>query len=347
MKVAVYGAGSWGTALASVFAVNGHETVLWARKQAVCDEVNETRHNHRYLPEALLPQTLRATVDPSAAGAGAQLCVFCVPSSAVAELAQEIRACLPAQALIGHAVKGFDLPTKRRMSEVLLDAIPDAKHRLCVIAGPSHAEEVVARMPTTIVVAGYQKSTAQTCQDALMNQYMRVYTNPDVVGTELGGSLKNIIALAVGMADGLGFGDNAKAALITRGLTEIARLGMQMGASMLTFAGLSGIGDLFVTCSSRHSRNFRAGRLIGQGLSVDAALTEVGMAVEGVPTTRAALALAVDYGVEMPITSNLARVLFEGSHPVDAVEQLMGRARSHEIEEVANADVASKWEIDL
>lgn len=180
-----------------------------------------------------------------------------------------------------------------------------------------------------------------------MNQYLRVYTNPDVVGAELGGSLKNIIALAVGIVDGLGFGDNAKAALVTRGLTEIARLGVKMGASLLTFSGLSGIGDVFVTCTSQHSRNFRTGRLIGLGRDLPSALAEVGMAVEGVPTTKATVRLAADYDVEMPITEALAGILFEGQDPETALRQLMGRARSHEIEEIAESDVAPAWKIDL
>ncbi|WDL97132.1 NAD(P)H-dependent glycerol-3-phosphate dehydrogenase [Alicyclobacillus sp. ALC3] len=346
MKVAIYGAGSWGTALASVFAANGHDTVLWARSDTVCDEINERQTNHRYLPDAQLPGHLKATVDLDVASKDAELCVLCVPSAAVSSMVTTVAPFLPRHALIGHAVKGFDAASKRTVSQVLLDAVLDAKQRLFVIAGPSHAEEVVARMPTTLVVAGYGRATAESAQDALMNQYMRVYTNPDVIGAELGGALKNIIALSVGLADGLGFGDNAKAALITRGLTEIARLGVRMGASLLTFAGLAGIGDVFVTCSSRHSRNFRAGRLLGQGYSLPEALDAVGMVVEGVPTTQTTVTLSKDYGVEMPITNALASVLFEGQDPVKAVEQLMGRARSHEIEEVASADIAPKWEID-
>lgn len=346
MKVAVYGAGSWGTALASVYATNGHDTIVWARNAEVCDEINRRHYNSRYLPNAELPEHVRATMDLRAACEHADICVLCVPSAAVASLIDVLAPYLPEGALIGHAVKGFDAGSRRRVSEVLLDAAPHAKERLFVIAGPSHAEEVVARMPTTVVVAGYSRATAEACQDALMNQYMRVYTNPDVVGAELGGALKNIIALSVGLADGLGFGDNAKAALITRGLTEIARLGVRLGASLLTFAGLAGIGDVFVTCASRHSRNFRAGKLLGQGHSLTSALQEVGMVVEGVPTTQTALFLAKDYGVEMPITHALSAVLFDGQDPTTAVEQLMGRARSHEIEEVANADIAPKWEID-
>lgn len=347
MKVAVIGAGSWGTALASVFADNGHDSILWARDAGVAAEIADRRTNHKYLPGATLSTAMHCTDLLSTAVAAADVVVFCVPSSSAADVVQHVASFIPARAVVAHAIKGFDVHTKYRMSELIAQRVPNALRRMCVIAGPSHAEEVVAKMPTTLVSAAYARTTAETVQDALMNQTIRVYTNPDVVGTELGGALKNIIALAVGVADGLNFGDNAKAALITRGLTEISRLGVKMGASLLTFAGLSGIGDIFVTCTSLHSRNFRAGRLIGQGRSLDAALTEVGMVVEGVPTTRVAVQLAADHHIEMPITEALAGILFNGNDPETAVRQLMGRARSHEIEEVGAGDIAPAWKIDL
>ncbi|MDQ0188490.1 NAD(P)H-dependent glycerol-3-phosphate dehydrogenase [Alicyclobacillus cycloheptanicus] len=347
MKVAVFGAGSWGTGLASVFAANGHETVLWARNPKIAAEIRHVHTNQRYLPGASLPAALDSTDSMDAAAAGAGLVVVCVPSSSIGAVIHDIALRVPRGALIAHAVKGFDRATRQRVSEVIAREVPDAESRLCVIAGPSHAEEVVAQMPTTIVCAAYCRQTAEAVQDALMNQYMRVYTNPDVVGAELGGTLKNIIALAVGVADGLGFGDNAKAALITRGLTEISRLGVRMGASLLTFAGLSGIGDVFVTCTSRHSRNFRTGRLIGQGKRLEEALAEVGMAVEGVPTTQTTVELAREYNVEMPITEKLAGILFEHMDPAKAVRELMSRARNHEIEEIAVSDIAPAWKIDF
>ncbi len=343
MKAVVLGAGSWGTALATVLCDNGHDTVLWAKRQALCDEINVRHTNEKYLPGAKLPKALCASSDLTEALAGRDIVIFAVPSAAMVDVVSAVSPLLPNDGVIAHAVKGFDVKTGRRMSEVLLAAYPDLDRRLAVITGPSHAEEVVAQMPTTIVVAAYERDTAELLQDALMNSYFRVYTNPDVVGAELGGSLKNIIALGVGMADGLGFGDNAKAALMTRGLAEIARLGMKMGASPLTFAGLSGVGDLIVTCTSRHSRNFRAGRLLGQGLSLDEALHKVGMVVEGVRTVQATVELAAQHQVEMPIARALFDVLFAGKRPQEAVEELMGRERGHEMEEVAREALPPKW----
>ncbi|MCL6547482.1 MAG: NAD(P)H-dependent glycerol-3-phosphate dehydrogenase [Alicyclobacillus sp.] len=342
VNTAVLGAGSWGTALASVLAENGHRCVLWARREEVARDIRIRHQNPRYLPDAVLPSSLMATSDLDRALDGADLVLFVVPSTSMPELVRAVAPKLGTRALVCHAVKGFERQTGRRMSELLADALPGGEGRIAVVTGPSHAEEVVRRLPTTLVAASTCRATAEQVQDALMNPYLRVYTNPDVVGVELGGSLKNIIALAVGVADGLGFGDNAKAALITRGLAEIARLGSQLGAYPLTFAGLSGVGDLIVTCTSRHSRNLRAGRLIGQGLGVQEALAQVGMAVEGVPTTDAAYRLARRHQVEMPITEALWHVLFQGASPTGAVEALMGRERGHEMEEVAK-ELTPSW----
>lgn len=343
MKATVLGSGSWGTALASVLATNGHTTYIWGRQPQIASDINQNHRNARYLKDATLPTSLLATVDLQEALDGAGLVVYAVASQGMSEVVHQTGPYMADNTLIAHAVKGFDLPTRMRMSQVLEQAFPENKRKIAVITGPSHAEEVVAGLPTTLVVASPYRVTAEHVQDALMNPVLRVYTNPDVVGAELGGSLKNIIALGVGIADGLGFGDNAKAALMTRGLAEIARLGTKMGASPLTFAGLSGVGDLIVTCTSLHSRNFRTGRLLGQGLKLNQALAQIGMAVEGIPTTRAAMQLAREYGAEMPITEALAGVLFEGKNPADAVEDLMGRARSHEIEEVAREKMSPKW----
>jgi len=343
MKVAVLGAGSWGTAIASVFTQNGHDTTLYARRQNLADELCTMHTNHRYLPNIQLPFALSGTSHIAHACEGADLIVFSVPSAAMHELVIASSQFIPVTAHVAHAVKGFDGDTTRRMSELIETHVPQVGHRVVVIAGPSHAEEVVTQLPTTIVVASHSQSAAEYIQDAMMNQFFRVYTNPDVVGAEIGGSLKNIIALAVGIADGLGFGDNAKAALMTRGLAEIARLGIRMGASALTFSGLSGVGDLIVTCTSRHSRNFRTGRLLGQGVTLEEALRHVGMAVEGIPTTRVAFKLAQKFCIEMPITAVLHQVLFESKTPRSAVEELMGRARSHEVEEVAEARIRVQW----
>ncbi|MCL6515578.1 NAD(P)H-dependent glycerol-3-phosphate dehydrogenase [Alicyclobacillus sp.] len=343
MNVAVLGAGSWGTALAMVLTANGHRTTLWARRREVADEIRIHRTNHHYLPGVRLPNELAVTDDARAALADARLVVYVVPSATMASVVEHTRDFVPADALLAHAVKGFDPATHRRMSEVILAAHPGSTARVCALTGPSHAEEVAQGMPTTLVAAAYSRRTAETVQDALMNNALRVYTNPDVVGAELGGALKNIIALGVGIADGLGYGDNAKAALMTRGLAEISRLGRAMGASPLTFAGLSGVGDLIVTCTSRHSRNFRAGRLLGQGRPLSEVLHEIGMVVEGVTATRAAVEIAAEHGVEMPISRAIHQVLFDGKTPEEAVDDLMGRERGRELEEVARDLVPPDW----
>lgn len=345
MKVSVLGAGSWGTALAAVLAWNGHDTRLWARGDDIVYHINHNHTNGKYLKGIALPDHLVATSSLQDAMDGSDLIIFAIASEAMGSTVEKAEPFFSKRAVLAHAVKGFDVPTKRRMSEILLGAgaIP---RKICVISGPSHAEEVVQKLPTTLVVSSPSRETAEIVQDSLMNNSLRVYTNPDVVGTELGGTLKNIIALGVGITHGLGFGDNAKAALMTRGLAEITRLGVAMGASPLTFAGLSGVGDLIVTCTSQHSRNFRAGKLIGQGYAVEQAVQEIGMVVEGIRTTDAAISIARDYRVEMPITEAIFEVLFRGQRPLPAVERLMGRERSHEIEDVVNQDMSLTWQME-
>ncbi|RIV25656.1 NAD(P)H-dependent glycerol-3-phosphate dehydrogenase [Alicyclobacillaceae bacterium I2511] len=343
MNITVLGAGSWGTALASLLSENGHQVTLWARRPELCVEIATYHENHHYLPNAQLSNQLRTTHSLQNALQNAQLVLFAVASAGMSDVVKSAAPWIPQDAWIVHAVKGFDVQSKLRMSQIILQQLPWVEPHLSVIAGPSHAEEVIRHMPTTLVVAGYAQEAAEVVQDALMNHYLRVYTNPDVTGAELGGTLKNIIALGVGIADGLGFGDNAKAALMTRGLAEITRLGIQMGASVLTFAGLSGVGDLIVTCTSQHSRNFRAGRLLGQGASLTETLSAVGMVVEGVKSTQVAVLLAQDYQVNMPIAQVIYEVLFSGKLPKQAVGELMNRERAHEIEEVARAAMAPKW----
>ncbi|GGJ10256.1 glycerol-3-phosphate dehydrogenase [NAD(P)+] [Alicyclobacillus cellulosilyticus] len=342
MRIAVLGAGSWGTAIATLLSRNGHDVRLWGRQSAAVDDINFRHENHRYLPGVRLPDQLLATTDLAWALAGAQTVFFVVPSTAMREVSRQAARFIPADALLVHAVKGFDVASGQRMSEVLQEETGWDTRRMAVVSGPSHAEEVVRGYPTTVVVASVCQETAETVQDVLMSATFRVYTNPDVVGAELGGSLKNIIAIGVGIADGLGYGDNAKAALMTRGLAEIARLGIKMGASPWTFAGLAGVGDLIVTCTSRHSRNFRAGRLLASGLSLADAMNEVGMAVEGVPATKVAVALAARHEVDMPITQATYDVLFGGKSPQDAVKELMGRPRAHEVEDVA-VPLYARW----
>lgn len=334
-RVAVLGAGSWGTALATVLAENGCEVTLWARRQAVADEINHSRTNEKYLPGISLPKRIYASTSIPDAVRGKDLVLFVVPSHSMRDIAVRASRWIRADALIVHASKGFEVGTWKRMSEVLKEELSQELHsNIAVLSGPSHAEEVIKKLPTTVVVASEQQETAEEVQAIFINSYFRVYTNPDMIGVEVGGALKNIIALASGLADGLGFGDNSKAALITRGLAEITRLGSAMGAKPITFVGLAGVGDLVVTCTSRHSRNWRAGHMLSQGKKLEQVLEEMGMVVEGVKTTRAAHALSRLYQVEMPLTEQLYAVLFEGKDPEQAVKDLMARGRTGELEEI-------------
>lgn len=344
-QVAVIGAGSFGTALANVLADKDCTVDLYARREELVREINEQHTNQRYLPDVQLNPHVRASASLSDVLAGKERVLIVTPSSAFRETVQAMRPHLSPNALVAHATKGFDVETGQRMSEVMEEELADHdRTRFAVVSGPSHAEEVSRRMPTTLVAASRSQATAQAFQDLLMTSYLRIYTNPDVIGTELGGSLKNIIALGAGMSDGLGYGDNSKAALMTRGLTEIARLGTELGASQMTFAGLAGLGDLIATCTSKHSRNWRAGYALGQGKSLAEVLERIGMVVEGVRAAKAAYAVAQKLGVDMPITKAINQLLFEGKAPAVAVEDLMGRRRIHEMEEVAEFH-AMKWEV--
>ncbi|HZG85227.1 NAD(P)H-dependent glycerol-3-phosphate dehydrogenase [Paenibacillus sp.] len=334
-KATVFVAGSWGTALASVLADNGLDVLLWTRNEAQAAEINERGTNEKYVPGAKLPAGIRATTDLEAAARHGEALVFVAPSSALRDVARRAKPFVRDDQLIVHATKGFETETLHRMSTVLEEELELREPRgVVVLSGPSHAEEVIQRSPTTVVVASTTPSLAEAAQDLFITPSFRVYTNPDVAGVEIAGALKNIIALGAGMSDGLGYGDNAKAALLTRGLAEIGRLGVAMGANPLTFAGLAGVGDLVVTCTSRHSRNWRAGYMLAQGRPLDDVLSSLGMVVEGVRTTKASMALAERYGVELPIASELHAVLFQGKDPRAAVEDLMGRGRTHEIEHI-------------
>jgi glycerol-3-phosphate dehydrogenase (NAD(P)+) len=342
-KVAVLVAGSWGTAIASVLTENEHEVVLWSRNRQQVDEINTEHRNRRFLGDAELSPGLRATDSMEEALRGASAVVIVAPSGAMREVAAQMNPFLDSSTLVIHATKGFETGTLLRMSSVLAESLRNYDpNRIVVLSGPSHAEEVIGRKPTTVVVAANDLEAAEQAQDLLITSYFRVYTNPDIVGVELGGALKNIIALGAGLSDGLGFGDNAKAALLTRGLAEIARLGTAMGANQLTFAGLAGIGDLVVTCNSKHSRNWRAGYMLAQGQPIEEVLQQMGMVVEGVKTTQAAYALSAQHGITMPITNELYHVLFSGKDPKTAVEDLMGRGRTHEMEDVARGG-AMNW----
>ncbi|MBO8163024.1 MAG: NAD(P)H-dependent glycerol-3-phosphate dehydrogenase [Brevibacillus sp.] len=335
-KIAVIGAGSWGTALASVCADNRHQVTLWVRDSRMVDEINTHHTNRKYLPDVTLAPSIRANSDLKAVVCEADAVLLVLPSHAMRQVVRQLAPFLPQHVLLIHATKGLELDTLKRMSQVIREEVPkSAGERLVVLTGPSHAEEVVRRSPTTVVVASECAASGKQAQELLNNSYFRVYTNPDLVGAEIAGALKNVIALGAGLSDGLGFGDNAKAALITRGLTEISRLGVKLGANPLTFSGLAGVGDLVVTCTSRHSRNWRAGYMLGQGHKLEDVLDQMGMVVEGVRTTKAAMALSKREEVRMPITWLLYKILFEGTSPRCGVEELMGRDATMEMEDLA------------
>lgn len=332
-RATVFVAGSWGTALATVLADNGLDVLLWTRDERHAAQLNDSRMNEKYVPGVPLPDNIRATANMEEAVAHGDALVFVAPSSATRSVARAAQPFVRSEQLIVHATKGFETDSLSRMSRVIAEELPQcAAGDIVVLSGPSHAEEVICRSPTTVVVASGNQARAEATQDLFFTPDFRVYTNPDVAGVEIAGALKNIIAIGAGMSDGLGFGDNAKAALLTRGLAEISRLGVAMGANPLTFAGLAGVGDLVVTCTSRHSRNWRAGHALAQGQPLEDVLRQMGMVVEGVKTTKAAVSLGREHGVELPIAAELHAVLFDGKNPRAAVEDLMGRGRTREDE---------------
>lgn len=334
-KVVVLGAGSWGTALSIVLAENGHNCLLWSHREDQANEINEYHSNEKYLPGTVLPKSLKATSSLQEAAIHGKIVVMAVPTKGIREVCRNIKEWIQEPILFVHVSKGIEPDSLKRISEVMREELPaDLIEEIVVLSGPSHAEEVVLKHPTTVTAACENILYAEKVQDLFMHGYFRVYTNSDVIGVEMGGALKNIIALAAGITDGLGYGDNAKAALITRGLAEIARLGTKMGANPLTFSGLTGIGDLIVTCTSVHSRNWRAGSMLGKGMKLDEVLDQMGMVVEGVRTTKAAYQLSEFYDVPMPITSALYSVLFEQVDPKSAVDQLMDRVKKHEMEDL-------------
>ncbi len=331
-KVAVVGSGSWGTALAVMLGKNGHRVCLWSWFEEEAKNLAKNRENKEFLPGVKIPDNVECLWDLEKCINGAEIIISAVPSHAVRNMAKKMKAYVKKDQIIVNVAKGLEDDTLLRLSEVIEDEIQGVK--VAVLSGPSHAEEVGKELPTTCVVAAKEREVAEKIQDVFMNPTFRVYTNPDIVGVELGGALKNIIALCAGVIDGLGFGDNTKAALMTRGIAEIARLGLAMGARIETFAGLSGIGDLIVTCTSQHSRNRKAGILIGQGKSVEETLKEVHMVVEGVHTSKAAYDIAKKYEVDMPIVNEAYEVLFNNKNPKEAVVDLMMRNKKHEIEEI-------------
>lgn len=333
-KVAIIGAGSWATALAQVLAQNDHSVALWSRRKELALLINQGE-NSRYLPGVKLNSNISATTDLAEVLQGASAVVFGVPSHSFRDLLKNSLPHIKNDTVVINVAKGLEESSLSRLSEVFAEeAGTAALGRYAVLSGPSHAEEVGQNIPTALVAASQDMATAEYVQDLFMSQDFRVYTNPDIIGVELGGALKNIIALGTGIADGLGFGDNTKAAMMTRGLAEITRLGHSMGANLLTFAGLAGVGDLIVTCTSMHSRNRRCGIEIGRGKSLEEAVESVQMVVEGVRTTKVAYQLAKQQGVEMPITDQTYKVLFENLSPREAVLNLMGRGKKLEVEEI-------------
>ena len=327
-KVSVLGAGSWGTALSVVLSDNGHEVTVWSIDENEISMLCECREHKDKLPGVKLPEQMIFTTDLKEACHNKDLLVLAVPSVYTRSTAQLMSPHIEKDQIIVNVAKGIEEASLMTLSEILESEIPCAK--IAVMSGPSHAEEVGRKIPTTCVVGARKKETAEFVQNIFMNNVFRVYISPDVLGIELGGALKNVVALAAGMADGLGYGDNTKAALITRGIAEISRLGVAMGGKAETFAGLTGIGDLVVTCASVHSRNRKAGVLIGQGKTMDEAMKEVHMIVEGVYSAKAAKALALKYNVEVPIIDKVNKVLFENVSVKDAVSELMQRQRKGE-----------------
>jgi glycerol-3-phosphate dehydrogenase (NAD(P)+) len=332
-QIAVIGAGGWGTAIALVLAKKGHKIRLWARRQDFCEHLNKTRENTSYLPGVLLPANIMFTSSMEEAVTDSDVVVTATPAKAVRDTATAYKPYLGSAAIVVSLSKGFEQDTYLRSSEVICQ-VTGKRDQVVVLSGPNHAEEVARDIPTATVIAGYNKEIAEEAQEVFMTPKLRVYTNPDIIGVEVAGALKNIIALAAGVCDGLGYGDNTKAALMTRGIAEIARLGIKMGADSLTFAGLAGIGDLIATCTSKHSRNWRTGFALGKGESLDHILERTGMVVEGVATTDTASKLAQRLGVTMPITDALRAVIFDGKSPHLAVTDLMLRGKTNELEEI-------------
>ncbi|MBE5831335.1 MAG: NAD(P)H-dependent glycerol-3-phosphate dehydrogenase [Butyrivibrio sp.] len=331
-EIGIIGAGSWGIALAYLLSKNGHKVVVWSRSESSVEKLRSYHGNEEKLPGVKLDESVEFTSDVEYAVKDKDIIVLVIPSAHMRETVKKIAPFIQPtdehKQIIVNCTKGIEESTLMVMSDVILDEIPGSQ--VCVLFGPSHAEEVGKGLPTTIVVGAFDKETARYVQNVFMSNVFRVYISPDMLGIEIGAALKNVIALAAGMADGYGLGDNAKAALITRGIAEIGRLGMAMGGKFETFSGLSGIGDLIVTCASMHSRNRRAGILIGQGKSMQEAMDEVKMVVEGVYSAKAALELAKKYEVEMPIVETVNEILFEGKAPSDAINDLMLRDKKIE-----------------
>ena len=330
-KITVFGTGSFGTALANVLAENGHSVLMWGKNENTVDEINQSHQNKRYLKDVTLNETIKATSQLEQAVNFSDIFLIALPTKAIRNVVTEIDQHIKTKKTFIYVAKGIENETFKRVSEMIEDSVSkNHKNGVGVLSGPSHAEEVVIKQPTTVAASSKDEHISKLIQDLFMNDYLRVYTNNDLIGVELGGALKNIIAVASGIVAGMGYGDNAKAALMTRGLAEISRLGEKLGADPMTFLGLGGIGDLIVTCTSTHSRNYTLGYKLGKGKTTEEALNEMNMVVEGIYTTNSVYHLAKSQNVDMPITNALYKVLFEDKPVKDSVKDLMGRDKKAE-----------------
>jgi glycerol-3-phosphate dehydrogenase (NAD(P)+) len=336
MKIAVLGAGSWGTAIAALLAKKDFEVILWARNPDLVAEIKKSHHNPRYITDVKLPESICATEDLSYLTEEVEAVVFAVPSHAMRLMVRKAKPYLETNVLFLSVTKGIEIDSLKRMSEIITDELgPDFHQNIAVLSGPNHAEEVSKEIPSATVVAAFNEQVAVRFQGIFMTSYFRVYTNEDIIGVELGGATKNVIAIAAGISDGLGYGDNTKASLMTRGLAEMTRLGVVLGAKPITFSGLAGIGDLIATCTSRHSRNRAVGEKLGKGKKLEEILKESTMVAEGIRTSKAILSLAERHGTEVPITKNVVEVIYENKNPKDCVRELMMRGPTDEVKKVA------------
>ena len=331
-KICVIGSGGWGIALTILLHKNGHDLTIWSFDKKEAEELKTTRENKTKLPNILLPEDIKVTDDLKEAVNDKDILILAVPSKAIRSVSKSLKNIIKDNQIIVNVAKGLEEDTLETMTDIIEEELKGKKTQVAVLSGPSHAEEVGKGIPTTCVVSAHNKELTLYLQNIFMNPSFRVYTSPDMLGIEIGGALKNVIALAAGIADGLNYGDNTKAALITRGIKEIASLGVAMGGEQSTFYGLTGLGDLIVTCASMHSRNRRAGILLGQGKTLDEAIKEVNMVVEGVYSAKSALMAAKKYNIEIPIIEQVNAVLFENKNAAEAVNELMIRDKKLEIQ---------------
>ena len=331
-KISVIGSGGWGIALAILLHKNGHNLTIWSFDKKEAEELKTTRENKTKLPNILLPEDIKVTDDLKEAVNDKDILILAVPSKAIRSVSKSLKDIIKDNQIIVNVAKGLEEDTLKTMTGIIEEELKEKNPQVAVLSGPSHAEEVGKGIPTTCVVSAHNKELTLYLQNIFMNPSFRVYTSPDMIGVEIGGALKNVIALAAGIADGLNYGDNTKAALITRGIKEISTLGVAMGGEQSTFYGLTGLGDLIVTCASMHSRNRRAGILLGQGKTLDEAIKEVNMVVEGVYSAKSALMAAKKYNVEIPIIEQVNAVLFENKNAAEAVNELMIRDKKLEIQ---------------